>query len=704
MESERGAAPEAGGNTDATASTNLRPATGSKADLGYYSMSTTSTADGRVMVGQDIEIFPGKPRTDIASFETTAYEAVDRRQPGGQMALMCRNSRVPRVTAIGSYKSIKNPNLLRLVEAGIVDWKPEGRQRLALVFDMPTGRKLMAGPDAKPLSVAEERIISALIIPVLSVLADFRTAGLVHGAINLENLFLTGAEGAETVIVGECLSSAASYRTHPVFLTAERAMANPGGRGGGSIKDDLYALGICVAMIARRQNLMEGKTVEQMIMEKIESGSYVTASGGERLPGGISDFLRGVLNDDEIQRWDIEDAQRWVEGRRPGARQPRVTLRAARPFMFRGERFWDLRSIAMLMSSNIAEAANAIEKDHFALWVKRNFEDKTMNERVDKIWEKETASPRERLIACLSTVLDPYAPVRYKSIFSFPDGFGTSLAMAIAKNEDVQAHAEIIAGQYFSTWTSQRFENMPDAAMWVGVFEKCRNFLSQKMPAYGIERVLYMLNKEVACLSPVLANHVVLGPGGLLLALEDVARRADRPENILDRHMMAFISVREPKMIDPHLGHVISRERGFQLVGIARTLAAIQRRFQTGPVPAVGNWLISMVAPAIAKFHDRDLRQELGRRMNRLMDSGNLAGILDLIDNPGLVQDDIGRFALARKEHAGLMRERAQIEGALRKRQNYGRGAGRQAAMLVSAFLGSLCILVYVIYHFTGGG
>ncbi|MEZ0223703.1 MAG: hypothetical protein ACAH83_04055 [Alphaproteobacteria bacterium] len=701
MESDRGATPETGGKD---MDTNPRPATGARADLGYYSMSATSTADGRVMIGQDIEIFPGKPRPDLASLDTTAYEAADRRQPGGQLALLCRSSRVPRVTAIGSYKNIRNPHMLRLVEAGIVDWKPESRQKLCLVFDMPMGKKLLPSRDAKPLRIPEERIVEALIMPVLSVLTDLRHASMIHGAITLENMFLTGAEGAESVVVGECLSTAASYRLHPVFETAERGMANAGGKGPGSIKDDLYALGMCVAMIARRQNLMEGRSVQQMIMEKIESGSYVMASGGERLPGGISDFLRGVLNDDEMQRWDIEDAQRWVEGRRPSPKQPRITLRAARPFLFRGEKFWDLRSVMMSMCNNISDASNAIEKDHFDLWVKRNFEDKAMNERVEKIWEKEKGAPRERLMTCLSTALDPLGPVRYKNISAFPDGFGVSLSIAIARNEDVQTHAEVIAGQYFSNWVSQRFEDMPDAASWVGTFEKCRNFLSQKMPAYGIERVLYILNKEVACMSPVLQNYVVLGPGGLLLALEDISRRADRPETILDRHMMAFISVREPKMIDPHLGHVISRERGFQLVGIARTLAAIQRRFQTGPVPGVGNWLISMIAPAIEKFNDRDLRQELSRRMNRLMDSGNLANVLDLIDNPGLVQDDIQRFALARREYAGLSHERTQIDTQLRKRQGYGRGAGRQAAMLVSAFLSSLCIMVYLMYRFTEGG
>jgi hypothetical protein len=672
--------------------------------MGYYAMSATSSADGRVTVGQDIEIFPGLPRPDLASFDTTAYEAADRRQPGAQLALLCRNSRVPRVSAIGTYKSIRNPHLLRLAEAGVIDWKPESRQRLCLVFDMPPGRKLLTAPEARPLALPEERIIPALIAPALSVISDFRSAGLAHGAITLENMFLGGAGGAETVIIGECLSSAPFYRLHPVFESSERGMAQAAGKAAGTVKDDLYALGICVAMIARGRNLMEGRSVRQMIGDKIETGSYVMASGGERLPGGISDFLRGILNDDENQRWDVEDAMRWLEGRRPSPKQPRITPRAARPFMFKGDKYWDLRTVAMAFAENPGDAQAAIEKEHFDLWVRRNFEDKTLNERVDRIWEKEKGASRERLICCLGVALDPYAPVRYKTISAFPEGFGLSLAAAVHKQEDVQAHAEVIAGQYFSTWVSQRLEDMPDSSGWVAVFEKCRNFMAQKMPAYGIERVLYMLNKEVVCMSPVLANHVVLGPGSLLLALEDIARRADRPEHILDRHMMAFISVREPKMIDPHLGHVISRERGHQLVGIARTLASIQRRFNTGPVPGVGNWLIALIGPAIDKFNDRDLRQEVARRMNRLMDGGNISAILDLIDSPALVQDDNNRFAHARREYAALMGERNRIGEHLKKRQFYGRATGRQAAMLVSAFLSSLCIMVYLIYRLTGEG
>lgn len=674
-----------------------------KSQIGYFSILSSTTADGRVMVGQDIEIFPDAQRADLASVATQAFDAKDRRSGGEQFALLCRNSRVPRVTNIASYKAIRSPHLLKLVEAGIIDWKPEGRQKLALVFEAPGGRKMMETPEARPLRLHEERLVPALIMPILSVLQEFRRADMMHGAISLDNMFMTGSAGAESVVLGECLSTAAFFRLHPLYETIERGMAQASGRGQGSMKDDLYALGICVAQVVRGVNLAAGKTALQITNAKMQSGSLNFAAGGDRLPGNIGDFLRGVLNDDETQRWDLDEATRWAEGRRINSKPQYVPAKAARPFIFRDDKYWDLRSVAAAFSAHPQDAASVLEKDQFTQWIKRNFDDKELELRLSKVWEKEKGSSRERIVSAISMALDPRAPVRYKELSIFPTGLGVALAEAMSRQDEVQSHAEMIATQMFTNWVQQRFEEVQDASSIITLYEKCRSFLVQKMPVYGIERVLYMLDKEVVCMSPLLLNYVVLGPGSLLLALEDIAKKPNRPESILDRHMMAFVSVREPKMIDPHLGHVISRDRGYHLVGVARTLAAIQRRFNTGPVPGVGGWLISMLAPAIERFNDRDLRTELNKRMNKLANDGNLASILDLIDNAALVQDDIQRFVLARREFGGLVRERQHIEQQLTRRGSFGKSSGRQVAMVFSASLASICLVGYFFLRLAGG-
>jgi hypothetical protein len=225
--------------------------------------------------------------------------------------------------------------------------------------------------------------------------------------------------------------------------------------------------------------------------------------------------------------------------------------------------------------------------------------------------------------------------------------------------------------------------------------------MAQKMPGYGIERVVYMLNRETVCLSPALRDYYVLSPGHLLLALEGVARRANRPDHIFDRHMVAFISVREPKMIDPHLGHLISQDRSYQIIGMVRTLAAIQRRFQIAPVPALGNWVISQIDPAINRYHDADIRKAVKEKVMALQDSGNLMAILELIDNPAWVQEDLQRFTIARREYALLSREASGLMSQLQRRDVYGMGTGRQVAMLVSAVIGVLWIMLMVFMHFS---
>jgi hypothetical protein len=678
------------------------PAGGGKvsaAESNHYSV-TAAGNDGRIVLGGEVEIFPSKPLDAFASFETRAFEARDMRDGKPFLAMTAGRSRCPRISAVGSYQAIKTPHLLKLITAGIAEWPSETKQVYVFVFDMPPARRLLPLGAARTVRISDERIIAALIQPAVSVLEELNSIDMVHGAITADNIFMAGGEGSEVAILGECLSSAPFFRHSAVFETVGRAMAQPGGRGPGTVKNDLYSLGVCVAMTLRGGNPLVGKSNEEVIREKIENGSYGALIGSERLPAYLVEFLRGVLHDDESARWGLDDALRWLEGRRLSAKQPHNTMKARRPFVFRERKYWDLRSLAMSLAAHISDAVALVEKDSLDLWLKRNFEDRDLEARLETFWKKEDGAMRERVVADLSQVLDPYAPVRFKDLAVFPEGFGTALADAMARGEDVQHYAELISLQLFNGWVNQRYEEIPDASGVVTLFEKCRNFLAQKMPGYGIERVVYLLNKEIVCLSPQLRDYYVLGPGHLLLALERLAQRGQRLEPILDRHMIAFISVRDPKMIDPYLGHIISHDRGYQIIGVLRALAAIQRRFRIQPVPALARILLAQMAPAVDRFYDRDLRQEVARRLATAGDGGNLGNLLEIVDSAAVVQDDQMRFAQARREFALLMRERAGLEQQLSRRSTCGLASGRQVAMLVSSVLGVAAVIVTVLYHY----
>ena len=657
-------------------------------------------SDGRIVLGGEIEIFPSKPMDAFASFETRAFEARDIREGRPLIAMTAGRSRGPRTTAVGSYQNIKNPHLLKLVASGIIEWPGDGKQVYTFVFDQPPARRLMTPGTARTLRIHDDRIVPALIQPIVSVLDELRAVDLVHGGITAENIFIAGADGAEMAILGEGLTSAPFFRHSVVYETIERAMAQPGGRGPGTEKNDLYSLGICVAMVLRGGNPLAGKTPDEIIQEKIDKGSYGALVGGERLPTHLAEFLRGTLHDDETTRWGLEDALRWLEGRRLSAKQPYNVVKARRPFIFRERKFWDLRTLAMAFAAHISDAAALLEKDAFDLWLKRNFEDRDLEQRMERLWAKEDGAMRERVVSDLAQSLDPYAPVRYKGLAIFPEGFGTALADAMARGEDVQPYAELIALQLFNSWIAQRYEEIPDASTTGALFEKCRNFLAQKMAGYGIERVLYSLNKEIVCLSPALRDFYVLGPGHLLMALERIAQRGTKLDSILDRHMVAFISVRDPKSIDPYLGHIISHDRSYQVIGVLRALSAIQRRFRIAPVPALSRMLVPMMGAAVERFYDQDLRQDILKKLTAAGEGGSLSALLDLVDAPPVVQDDQVRYAHARREFALLMRERAAIDQQLSRRSVFGLAAGRQIALLVSSLIGVSSVVLTALYHF----
>lgn len=676
-----------------------------KAGLSRAAMSQERDDGSGVLLSDTVVIHPNRPLKDLRSPGTQAFVASDKETGDEMLALLCGRSIVPRTTDIANYRNIGNPALLRLQNAGIVHWPKEDRHYLAMLFEKPLGGRIVDDMDKEFEPFPEGKLVTNLIAPIVSVLDEFYLLDMVHGAVNLNNIFVSGSHENSQVVLGECLSSPHSFTQHALFEPVTRAIADPIARGPGIIRDDLYSFGVCVAILARGHNLLAGLSEEEVIKAKIEKGTYGALVGTERLPGGITEFLRGVLIDDAQQRWDIEEVKKWVEGRRLSPKQPKMEPKATRPWLFQGKKHIYLRTLANELAKDPKEAADVVLDDQFSHWLTRNFQDKALNQHfeiaVGSEAEKGTSGMnRQKLVSQVCMALDPPAPVRYKQYAFQPKGFGTALARAMGRDEDIQVYAELLNGQFFNFWFSMQIDLSPDAATVSSQIEQCRNYATQKLPGYGMERVVYTLCKEAPCLSPVLRDYFVTNPGDLLLALENLVKKGHNPDMLLDRHMVAFISVREQKMIDPHLGLVVSQEKGNRIEGVLRTLAAIQRRFRIGPVPAVGNYIIGKLGPAIDRVHDRDLRKKMLAAVQRYTDDGRLSNILNIVNDPAVIRDDMVRFTNARREYVLLSVEHAKLKQKLGRKNILGKGTGQQVAMVISSLLSTLLIMGFVLLHF----
>jgi hypothetical protein len=84
--------------------------------------------EGLAEVAQGVEGGIGEPAVGVG-------EAIDQRGDGGGDAAV----------------EVAGGGFFGLLDAGIVQWAPENRQRFALVFDRPAGRKILQSSEAAPL-------------------------------------------------------------------------------------------------------------------------------------------------------------------------------------------------------------------------------------------------------------------------------------------------------------------------------------------------------------------------------------------------------------------------------------------------------------------------------------------------------------------------------------------------------------------------
>lgn len=656
---------------------------------------------------EKIQIFPGQRLDHLSHAGASAYAARNIDDGKSLFAMICGKAVVPRINSIANYKGVNTPGLLQLVESRVLYWPFENQQKLALVYEMPPGPPFMVNLEAEREPIADETLIRIVLNPMVEILRLMRNSDMVHGAIRTTNIFQGGSAGNEIAILGECLSAPSSYTQPVVFEPIERSMAQPSGRGLGTGEDDLYALGITIAMLLRGRNLLAGLSDDEVIGEKIEHGSYVALLGNERVSAKLTEFLRGVLSDDPQQRWDIEDVQKWMEGRHLNPKQPKIERKAARPFEFGGEKIWHARALTMKLTKNTSIAAQVIDDSQLSQWVRRSLENPAIYKRLE--WAIESAKEggagtgyQQRLVTRVCIALDPASPLRYKDISVLPRGIGTALAECFAKGGEIKTYADTINLQLVNFWLSVQSEISGDSVALVSQFDNCRGFLRQSMSGYGIERVLYFLCDEAPCMSPTLQNFFVATLPDLAFAFEKISQsESARPETLIDRHIAAFLSVRDKKIMNQKASLVGSDDKSARNLGALLIFAEIQKRHRTGPLPGLSRWIGDIMKPVVERYHNRPLREKIQREIEKVKNTGDLVMLAAIVDNTQNVRADGDGFSIAAHEYAMLSQEHAHLAQKVQMQgRKIGLKAGQEISAAISGIISGVIILGLIVVNF----
>jgi hypothetical protein len=540
-----------------------------------------------------------------------------------------------------------------------------------------------------------------LIEPVCATIKDLITRGVTHRSVRPTNLFYMD-EGGERIVLGDCVTAPAAMDQPMLFETIESGMASPLARGGGTYADDLYALGVTLALLLLGRNLAAHLDDEALLRAKIQQGSYATLVGDSRLPLAMIEVLRGLLCDDEKQRWDVESLDLWMQGRRLSPLQSRAGKRAARGFPFQGKEYFHSRELAAAMARNWDAAVPPVMEGKLELWLRRAVEDKERAQAVSDVVRVAIGGDKrmagDLMLAKVLMLLDPSAPIRFKGFNAFPDGFGTALAVLIAKRGDTRLVVDCILKEVPKMWFEAQGEYQPDNSIMEQNFREIRGYLVQTGMGYGLERCLYEMNDALPCQSPLLSEQYVVELKEMLPALNAVAsQQSDGKKWPCDRHIAAFMGARARSDIDRNLTALSDPDTGKGLLALINLFAVFQYRLGPESVPGLAGWIGSLAHVAVAEYHSRERRKELEKELPKLVRRGSLVEIHNLLEDAGAKEKDKNGFEWAQAQYAAADEEIRRVQSDDDERDREADRAGRQMAAVTGILIGMITVTIVVI-------
>jgi hypothetical protein len=563
-------------------------------------------------------------------------------------------------------------------------------QKLGFILEQPPG-PLLAKDLRQPFQNYKEDTLRAhLVAPIFATLSSLHDRTLFHGAISPLNIY--GTTGMGHIMLGEAVTLPPGYRQPALFEPIERAQCRPEGKGDSGIEDDLFALGITTYLMAIGHNPLANLPDEELIRARLEVGTSTLLLNYAKLPSGILELVRGLCGDHPKQRWTLSELDNWLNGQRVAPRNVSHVAKAARALPFNGKEYSRARMLAGAFQSNPAEVRKLVESKEILRWLNRSLGDMPLYEEAHRMIEKTNLKDAtdDMLAARMAMILDPQGPIRYKSVQVMPGAVGTFLAQAyVDQNVEVQKIiAEIISSDLISYWVSLPGNGSPFLLALDKEIDRARNYIQAPGMGNGLERALYEVERHAPCYSEYFGNQYILSPRQALPALSELASSSRRPTEPLDRHMSAFFAARMGRgkeiLFTGSQKNKPEAERGLITLEL---LSQAQNRYSVDPLPKLAAWLLDNLSPALDRFHNRILRQNLQQNLSKIAAKGELDVLLRAVDSPQVVEGDLRGFREATRQFRHLSEQIKEVTVLIENKNTVGQAVGHRVAAGLAVML-----------------
>ena len=667
----------------------------------FTSGTEEQVGSGEILVKNRYVIQCGDPQTIYDAPTARAYSTVHvRDKTRNLIAFICDPRYSPRLGAVSALHRVDHRNYMRVVDWDVVEWPgAEGRRYPAIICEKPDGLALSSiFETGQPIS--EEVLIRCLIHPIVNVLRDIHSQGVFHGRISPANIFFDNEAGDE-FLLGECYTAPHAMMQSATYLTIPACQCSPAGRGLGSALDDFYALGVTIlAASTGADPAAQFEDEESVIQAKMTYGTYSALVGSHRISTGLIEPLRGLLNDDPDERWVLEDVALWLDGRRLSPKQHSLPDKGSRALKFAGEDLSMAREVAYCFARNWEQAKTVIQDGTLDTWLRRALSDEDRTEAVNiakGVDAEANAEAGDRMLARTLIALSPERPIQLKEFAGTVDGIFQLLGVHSQDPDIRSAFERVVNMGLVPFWLEMQTKTDPEHLRILAKLEKSKHILGQTRTGAGLNAIIYQFNPNLPCQSVLFEKDFVPNIDYFLPAMNRAAARmGNEVEFLVDRQVAAFLTVHFKRSLGDEFRDMDTADPPYlnqiaQVAVLAKVQDAIAPKV---PLPELSVAAVSLLTPAVDRFHSHSHRQEVLSNLMKASNSGRLRDLLDVIDRKEDVDHDNRSFMAATHEYFTSVSNQIQLYRDIVNRREIALQVGGQIAAAIGGIIAMLTVLI----------
>lgn len=593
------------------------------------------------------EILINQPELRYNRSHAKAYDAKDLQNPEKSCVALVVEKYYPHQNKIIEELKAQNiANYAQLLDYGVVYMKQQNEARMVLFYEKPKGRALSELIKEQNF-IPQFDIIKKLISPLTIAITKLKNMEISHGAITPKNIFIDD----NNIILWDCVAQPYGYDLTDIYESFENLSIVSRPKGEATISSDIYALGILTLDAC---GLLENKkqyNQSQLYPAYLQKGVYNILVNEEQLEfSPLFDLLRGTLVENPIERWDIEQLNSFISGKRYNLISPSFKD-TTRSFNFADTEHITLASLADAYVNNWNNALKSIADVKLVKWLDSLTTQKVkVKEQIEHIYERAAYSPTigksaNDIIAKTIITLNPFSALRltYKNFNIAASAIPQVLSESF-KDGNLQDQInirEVISGDLIVFWRDQCDYNKHQLNWSV---ETIRALTRYSSIGFGLERILYELNPAMPCMSRNYEKYYSLSAKRQMLILEYLAKeKAAQQEKIYDKHLLCFLAARaginKEMQVKNFPGYEqLKDNKELQSVLL---LATIQERLKIESLPALTCWAALRIAEIIEQFHGLEVRQAISHDLQAVLPKGKLSYLIKILYNKEHINRDI---------------------------------------------------------------